>query len=237
MPTKGSLLNISNNCSFHQKHPGVPDCSDRSGGITYPLTENYTLRRGCTYAAAVDTTPGDVYALVWPSAIFYLSALAIYQMPHSAYICLALRSCHLLQYSLRFGYIDCRCICFASIVFYWSEIYCLIFTLSSTIPSVLHILCWCIIGLRCIFLLICIRNVAILAIISVDITYSQVKPSMPSVLHILCWSIIGLQCFFLLNLIRVVAILALILVDMSRSQVKPLEFSCGPSSPLSPSSS
>ena len=33
-------------------------------------------------------------------------------------ICLTLRSCHLLQYSLHFAYIACRCICFAIIVFY-----------------------------------------------------------------------------------------------------------------------
>jgi len=38
-------------------------------------------------------------------------------MPHS-HLCLALRFCHLLQYSFRFGYIACRCICFAIIVFY-----------------------------------------------------------------------------------------------------------------------
>jgi len=64
-----------------------------------------------------------------------------------SHICLALRCCHLWQYSLRLEYITCRCICFAIIVFYRSQIYCLIFTLSSTMPSVLHILCWCIIGL------------------------------------------------------------------------------------------
>jgi len=34
---------ISNNCGFHQKHPGVPDSSDGSDGTLYPLTENYTL--------------------------------------------------------------------------------------------------------------------------------------------------------------------------------------------------
>jgi hypothetical protein len=34
---------ISNNCSFRQKHPGVPDGSDGSDGPSYPLTENYTL--------------------------------------------------------------------------------------------------------------------------------------------------------------------------------------------------
>jgi len=34
---------ISNDCSFRQKHPGVPDGSDCSDGTSYPLTENYTL--------------------------------------------------------------------------------------------------------------------------------------------------------------------------------------------------
>jgi hypothetical protein len=35
-------LPISNNSSFRLKHPGVPDGSDGSGGISYPLTENKT---------------------------------------------------------------------------------------------------------------------------------------------------------------------------------------------------
>ena len=34
---------ISNNSTFHQKHPGVPDGSDGSDGTSYPLTENSTL--------------------------------------------------------------------------------------------------------------------------------------------------------------------------------------------------
>jgi len=34
---------ISNDPSFRQKHPGVPDGSDGSDGTSYPLTENYTL--------------------------------------------------------------------------------------------------------------------------------------------------------------------------------------------------
>jgi len=81
----GSLI-ISNDPSWSQKHPGVPDGSDDSAGTSYPLTENYTLpvahippllygdvnapserhvcytlRRGCSYAEAVYTQPGDVY--------------------------------------------------------------------------------------------------------------------------------------------------------------------------------
>jgi len=87
-----TAINISNNSSFHQKHPGIPDGSDDSDGTSYPLKENYTLpvaeatgrvayvppllcgdvytpseghvcytlRRGCSYAEAVYTTPGDV---------------------------------------------------------------------------------------------------------------------------------------------------------------------------------
>jgi len=34
---------ISNNSSFRQKHPGVPDGSDGSDGTSYSLTENYML--------------------------------------------------------------------------------------------------------------------------------------------------------------------------------------------------
>jgi len=143
----------------------------------------YTLRRGCSYSVAVCTTPGDVYAFLWPIATFYLSAIAIYWMPHSPHICLTLRFCHILQYSLRFGYLACHCICFAIIIFYRSEIYIPIFTLSSTMPSVLHILRWSIIGLRCFFLLIRIRIVAILALIPVNITGSQVSPLHSALIH------------------------------------------------------
>ena len=91
-PDNNSGSTISNNSSFRQKHPGVPDGSDSSGGTSYPVTENYTLpvaqatdrvayvppllcgdvyapseghvcytlRRGCSYAEAIYTTPGDV---------------------------------------------------------------------------------------------------------------------------------------------------------------------------------
>jgi len=34
---------ISNNSSFHRKHPGVPNGSDGSDGTSYSLMENYTL--------------------------------------------------------------------------------------------------------------------------------------------------------------------------------------------------
>ena len=135
----------------------------------------YTLRSGWSYAVAVYTTPHDVYAFLRPIATFYLSAIAIYRMPHSSHVCLTLRFCQLLQYSLRLGYIACRCICFAIIVFYTSEIYCPIFKLSSTMPSILHILVWSSIGLRSVILLIRILIVAIHPLISVDITCSQVK--------------------------------------------------------------
>jgi hypothetical protein len=39
-----------------------------------------------------------------------------------------------------FGYIACHCICFAIIVFYWSEIFSSIFTHSGTMLTVLDIL-------------------------------------------------------------------------------------------------
>jgi len=35
--------NMSNNSSFRQKHPGVPDGCDGSDRTSYPLTDNYTL--------------------------------------------------------------------------------------------------------------------------------------------------------------------------------------------------
>jgi len=54
----------------------------------------YTLPRDCSYAVAVYTTPDDVYAFFQPRATFYLSTIAIYRMPHSLHVCLALRSCH-----------------------------------------------------------------------------------------------------------------------------------------------
>ena len=137
------------------------------------------------------------------------------------------RCCHTLQYSFCFGYITCHCTCFAIIVFYKTEIYSLIFTLSSSIPEVLNILRWSIIGLRCSFLLIRIRIVAILPLIPVDVTCSPLKPTMCAVLHILCWCIICLWCFLLLMRISIVAILTLTLFDITGSEVKPLEFSCG----------
>jgi len=104
-------------------------------------------------------------------------------MQHSPHLCLALRFCHILQYSLRFGYLACCCICFAIIIFYWSEIYSLIYTLSRAMPSVLHVLHWSIIGLWCFFLLNRFRIVAILALIPVEITGSQVSPWHSALIH------------------------------------------------------
>jgi hypothetical protein len=37
----GIVRDISNNPSFHQKHPAVPDGSDGSNGTSYPLMENH----------------------------------------------------------------------------------------------------------------------------------------------------------------------------------------------------
>jgi len=58
-----------------------PECGD-----IYTPSErhvSYTLPRGSCYAVAIYPTLGAVYAFLWPSAIFYLSAIAIYWMPHS----------------------------------------------------------------------------------------------------------------------------------------------------------
>ena len=132
-------------------------------GDVYASSEHhvcYTLCSGCCYAEAVYTMPGNVYAFFRPCATFHLFAIAIYRMLHSPHICFVFRCCHLLQYSLRFGYITCRCICFTIIICYRSEIYCPILTHSSTMPSVLHILRRFIIGLQCFFLLISIRIIA-----------------------------------------------------------------------------
>ena len=96
------------------------------------------------------------------------------------HLCLALRFGNILQYSLRCGYIACRWICFSIIVFYMSKFYCPIFTLSSTMPTVLYILRWSIIGLRCWFLLIRIR---IDALRPVDITYSAISPPDSVLIH------------------------------------------------------
>jgi len=46
-------------------------------GDVYASSERhvcYTLRKGCSYAEAVYTMPGDVYAFLWPTATLYLSA-------------------------------------------------------------------------------------------------------------------------------------------------------------------
>jgi hypothetical protein len=75
------------------------------------------------------------------------------------------------------------------------------------------------------------RVVTILALMPIDITGFQVKPTMPSVLYIMPGFIIGLRCFCLLIHIRIIAILALISVDSTSSPVIPPEFSRGPSLP------
>jgi hypothetical protein len=43
LPSLPGRSSISNNSSFHLKHPGVPDGSDGSDQTSYPLTENFTL--------------------------------------------------------------------------------------------------------------------------------------------------------------------------------------------------
>jgi len=151
-----------------------PDC-----GEVYPPSDRhicYTIHRGSSHAVAIYTMPGNVYAFLWPSTTFYLPTNAVYLMPHSLYKCLAARCCDLIQYSLRIEYIACRCICFTIIIFYKSEICYPIFTHSNTIPSVLHILHWSIIGLQFIFLLSCIHMLLIIALMPVDISGSWAKP-------------------------------------------------------------
>lgn len=99
----------------------------------------YSLCIGCCYIFTGYTKCGNIYNFFLRCDQLYLSAVAIYWMVHLPHICLALRYCHILQYSLRFGYISFHCSCFAIVVFYRSEVSCRIFTLSSTIPAVLHI--------------------------------------------------------------------------------------------------
>ena len=56
---------ISNDSSFRQKHPGVPDSSDGSDRTSYPLTENYMLpvaQATCRVAYIPPLLFGDVYA-------------------------------------------------------------------------------------------------------------------------------------------------------------------------------
>jgi hypothetical protein len=137
----------------------------------------YTLHRGCSDAVAVDTTPGNIDSFLRLIATFYQCAIAIYRMQHSPHICLSLGFYHILQYSLRVGYLTWLCIWFTSIIFYRFEIFSPIVTLSSTMPSVLHILPGSIISLKCLFLLIRIRIIAMLALIPVGISGSQVSPT------------------------------------------------------------
>jgi len=100
------------------------------------------------------------------------------------------------------------------------------FTLNilSDTPEGIQWLKYSLLMLRCFFLFFSI--VVILALIPVDISVLQVKPTLPSVLYILHWFIIGLQCFFFLIRICIVVILPLIPIDITGSQVKPLKCSC-----------
>jgi hypothetical protein len=136
----------------------------------------YTYCRGWPYAVVIYTTYGDVDAFPRLSAIFYLSAAIIYSMWHSPNICLALICCHLSQLRLRFGNIACHWICFTNVILYRFELFCSIFTLTSTIPSALHILHWFIIGLQCFIHFIQIDIITIITLIPADITGCLVKP-------------------------------------------------------------
>jgi len=112
--------------------------------VTYTHQQNDTCVTLFAGAAVIQKHFTQRLAMVMPFSgrvpHFTSPLIAIYRMPDSPHICIVLRCCHLLQYSLRFGYIACHCIRFAIIVLYRSEIYCPLFTLSSTMPSVLHIL-------------------------------------------------------------------------------------------------
>jgi len=84
-------------------------------GDVYALSErhiSYTLRRGCSSAEAVYPTPGDVYAFLRPSATFYLSAIAIYRMPHSPYMfSFEMLSLITIQSSLRIHRLPLHLLC------------------------------------------------------------------------------------------------------------------------------
>ena len=176
---------------FHQKQSCVPDDSDSSDSTLYPLMENSTL----------PVTLHTYIFYFAPGMQWHIPTITMTHMLHSSqglqlccshlhnawqclcissadsymlhlHLCLALRFYHILQYSFRFGYIACCCICFAVIIYYMSEIYWPSFTLGSTMPSVLHILYWSIIGLQRCFLLIHIHIVTILALIAIVITGS-----------------------------------------------------------------
>jgi len=95
-------------------------------------------------------------------------------MLHSPHICFALRCHHLSQYSLHCGYSTCYCICFANIILYMSEMYCPIFRLCSILPSVLQNLRSSIVRLRCLIRHMASYIIAIVTLMSVDITCFQV---------------------------------------------------------------
>jgi hypothetical protein len=152
--TLSQLITHYLSLSIHTSIALCPECC-----AIYTPTEwhmCYTLCRGSTYAVAVYLTPSNVYGFLQPSAIFILYTIATYWMLHSPHICFALRCCHLLQYGLHCGSSTCCCICFAIIILYMSEMYCLIFTLFCKLPSVPQILRWSIVRLRCL-----IRNINI----------------------------------------------------------------------------
>jgi len=110
------------------------------------------------------------------SATLYRFTIAMIWMPQSPHICLDFRCCHLIPYSQCFRYISWAWICFAIVLFYQSQIYCSIFALSSTVPSVFHIVCWSIICFECSLHHIHFRLGTILALIQIWIPCFHVKP-------------------------------------------------------------
>jgi len=133
------------------RHPGValPLLCIRNE-VTYTHHQNdtcVTLFTGTPVTLLLFTQCLVLFMPVCGRVPHFTSRLLLFIRCRTLPYVLTLGSCHLLQYSLRFGYIPCHCIWFAIIVFYRSETYCQIFALScimtsvsSTMPSVLQIL-------------------------------------------------------------------------------------------------
>lgn len=109
----------------------VSICSIR---MTHVLHSSQGLHLWCTYLPnakrCVCLSPAECQIV--PLCNCYSSDAAL------SPVFLPFTSCHIIRYSLRFGYIASHCIRFSIIVFYRSEVYCPILSLSSTMPRVLE---------------------------------------------------------------------------------------------------
>jgi len=79
-----ATTSISNDPSFRQKLPGVPDGSDGSDGTSYPLTENYTLPVAQVTRCIADIPPllfGDVYAQLNDTCVTRFTVAAVMLKP------------------------------------------------------------------------------------------------------------------------------------------------------------